>query len=115
MNKLIFLTANYEESEHCWIQGKENSDRIQQFKKYGFQIDKNRSGNGNYLLIRPAQVNACFKDITDTQYSFEVKSEILEHYSRQKMSYNLFERFCKEAKRGMIEFYINEAGNCIFN
>lgn len=103
-----FVSAEYNESTAITHQG--NRSSINKYLREGYYVREERSGN--WLLVKPAKVIVCLKDLEGKIYHFNIKKDILEHYGRKKISSNLFSRFEEEATEGKIKFYVDN-GYCI--
>ena len=103
MEQATFVQATFIESQSLTLQGNRNS--IKKYLNNGYYIKENR--NGFWVLVKPSAVLVLLKNSTGQQ-QFNMKESILSHYAKQRMTYNLFERFNKEASAGIIKFCMED-------
>ena len=104
MEKATFVNAFYIDSSTITHQGKRSS--INRYLNKGYYIKENR--NGYWVLTKPASVKVTLKDSDGELYHFNMKNDILEYYSRTRISQSLFTRFNKDATSGKIQFYMED-------
>lgn len=103
MKKATFVTATYEESDTITHQGTRNS--ITRYLKQGYTIKEAR--NGYWVLVKPASVYVYLKNSVNITVSFNMKKDILDYYSKTRISINLFNKFVQAASTGKIQFYMD--------
>ncbi|MBQ8999643.1 MAG: hypothetical protein IJ086_13285 [Clostridium sp.] len=71
---------------------------------------KKEDRNGYYILVKPAQVLVTLTNNNGT-HTFNMKNDILNYYSKQRISQQLLKTFQADVKNNKIIFYISNDGN----
>lgn len=110
MKKATFVTAIYEESNTITPQG--NRSSIQQYLNRGYNIVRCR--NGFWVLNKPSLIYVYLKNDDNITLSFNMKSDILKYYNKERISQSLFKKFVSDATSGKIQFYMDNNGYYCF-
>lgn len=103
MKKVLNVVITYEESARITIQGSRLD--IEKYLKQGYRIQEDK--NGFWVLVKPLRLLATLTNSYGTK-SFDVKSDVLEYYHRQRISKNLIETFQKDVDSGKIIFEMDD-------
>ena len=106
MYKVDYIEIYYELSSTLELQGKYSS--IERYLSAGYYIQENR--NGYWVLVRPSRVLVsayCGKNGT---FTHDMKSGILNHYNRIRISQKLIKTFKNDFFDGKVKILADETG-----
>ncbi len=109
MEKLYYVSSYFEPSETITHQGTRKS--IQKFLDRGFSIQQER--NGFWVLIKKSHAWVTFTDSANNHLRFDMRGNIMAHYSKQKLYEATFNKFVNEVSKGKINVYLDSANNCV--
>lgn len=110
MAKTNVIAINYEGSDSIELQGKR--DKIQKYLDNGYYVKESR--NGYWVLVKTARVNVTLSDGEVVQ-TYNMKSDVCDHYGKQRVSSSLVERFKKDVNSGNITITLDQRGGYSFN
>lgn len=105
MEKAKFLYLNYEESRRTTVQDTREKKKVRRYTKKGYYIQEER--NGFYVLVLSAKLNVTLENLNG-RGTFNMKDDILDLYTREKISPKLVEKFEQECLQGIIVFEMND-------
>lgn len=105
MEEVTNVIVNYEPSDNIEKQGK--YEKIKKYEKLGYYIKEER--NGYWVLVKAAKVLVTLTNSKCT-HTFNMKSDILNYYGKQKISKNLVDTFRDDVGNGKIKFEMDEEG-----
>ena len=110
MEKTSVLSIMKKDSDTIEVQGKRRD--IQRYLNKGYYIKKSR--NGYWVLVNPARVDVTLKN-GETRQTFNMKSDICEHYGRERISDSLVKAFKKDIESGKIKLELDSDGYYSFD
>ena len=105
MEKVTKIVVEYEPSDTIEVQGKR--DKIEKYLKKGYSVKEER--NGYWVLIKKAKVWVTLTNSYCTK-TFSIKADILDYYSKKKISANLVTKFQNDKKKKKITFTMDKEG-----
>jgi len=104
MDRLKFNSYRYIESESFHAQG--TWAKVQKYQNDGYLVTPQGKGNGNWLIIKPAQ--AMFEIINgDKIILIDLAQEIKYFYGSNKMTIALFNTFITAEKNDLVGIYFS--------
>ncbi len=105
MEKVTNVAIAYEPSDTIEVQGKR--EKIEKYLKKGYSVKEER--NGYWVLIKKVKVWVTLSNTYCTR-TFNMKTDILDYYGKQKISTNLVGKFQKAVNDGKITFTMDKDG-----
>lgn len=110
MTETIVKSINYEKSDNIEFQGTEKE--AQNYIKKGYNIRLRR--NGYFVVGKPCKINVTLA-MGNALQQFNMRSDILDHYGKEKMTKALFEKFKKDIEKGNINLKLHSKDEYSFN
>ncbi len=110
MTETIVKSINYEKTDNIEFQGTEK--KAQSYIKKGYNIRLRR--NGYFVVGKPCKINVTLA-MGNAIQQFNMRSDILDHYGKEKMTKALFEKFKKDIEKGNINLKLHSKDQYSFN
>ncbi|HEK5054534.1 TPA: hypothetical protein SOL97_003325 [Clostridioides difficile] len=106
MERCKICSVEYQSSDTINTQGKRSD--IDKYIQRGYRITMN--SYGNWSLKKDAKVYVQIENSSRTE-NFDMKYDIIEFYSRKRISETLVEDFKEDISSGIVSIYMDENGN----
>lgn len=103
------ISVYFEESDSIEVQGTEK--KIEKYEKRGYRVKLFR--NGFWILTKKAQVIVDVVCDDGSKHTFYMRSGILEHYNRQRLTRTIANKFKSDFDKGLIQISIENGSYTI--
>lgn len=103
------ISVYFEESDSREYQG--NEQKIEKYRKRGYRVTF--SNNGFWVLTKKARVTVDVVCDDGSKHTFNMRSGILDHYNRQRLTRKLTDKFKSDFDKGLIQISIENGSYTI--